>query len=49
MEDANNYLINTDLPIEKISEAVGYNSVEHFSRMFKRYYKKSPQQYRKSL
>jgi AraC-like DNA-binding protein/mannose-6-phosphate isomerase-like protein (cupin superfamily) len=49
MEDAKNYLINTDLPIEKISEAVGYNSVEHFSRMFKRYYKKSPQQYRKSL
>lgn len=49
MEDSKNYLINTDLPIEKISEAVGYNSVEHFSRMFKRYYKKSPQQYRKSL
>ena len=48
MEDAKNYLINTNLPIEKISEYVGYNSVEHFSRMFKRYYKKSPQQYRKS-
>ncbi|OOM76055.1 bifunctional transcriptional activator/DNA repair enzyme AdaA [Clostridium puniceum] len=48
MEDAKNYVINTDLPIEKISESVGYNSVEHFSRMFKRYYKKSPQQYRKS-
>lgn len=49
MEDSKDYLINTDLPIEKISEYVGYNSVEHFSRMFKRYYKKSPQQYRKSL
>lgn len=49
MEDAKNYLINTDLPIEKISEYVGYNSVEHFSRTFKKYYKKSPQQYRKSL
>ena len=47
MEDAKSYLINTNLPIEKISEYVGYNSVEHFSRMFKRYYKKSPQQYRK--
>jgi len=49
MAEAKDYLINTDLPIEKISESVGYNSVEHFSRMFKRYYKKSPQQYRKSL
>lgn len=48
MEDAKEYVINTDLPIEKISEKVGYNSVEHFSRTFKRYYKKSPQQYRKS-
>lgn len=48
MEDANDYLTNTDLPIEKISEYVGYNSLEHFSRTFKRYYKKSPQQFRKS-
>lgn len=49
MEDAKEHLINTDLSIEKISEKVGYNSVEHFSRTFKRYYKKSPQQYRKSF
>lgn len=49
MSDAKDYLINTDLPIEKISEYAGYNSVEHFSRTFKKYYKKSPQQYRKSL
>jgi AraC-like DNA-binding protein/mannose-6-phosphate isomerase-like protein (cupin superfamily) len=49
MEDAKEYLINTDLPIEKISEYVGYNSVEHFSRTFKKHYKKSPQQYRKLL
>lgn len=49
MEDAKDYVIKTDLPIEKISEYVGYNSVEHFSRMFKRYYKKSPQQYRKTF
>jgi len=49
MEDAKDYLINTDLPIEKISEYAGYNSVEHFSRTFKRYYEKSPQQFRKSL
>ena len=49
LEDAKDYLINTDLSIEKISESIGYNSVEHFSRTFKKYYKKSPQQFRKSL
>ncbi|MBU3099492.1 MULTISPECIES: AraC family transcriptional regulator [Clostridium] len=49
MSDAKDYLINTNLSIEKISEYVGYNSVDHFSRTFKKYYKKSPQQYRKSL
>lgn len=49
MEDAKNYLINTDLPIEKISEFVGYNSVEHFSRTFKKHFNKSPQQFRKSF
>lgn len=49
MEDAKDYLINTDLSIENISEYAGYNSVEHFSRTFKRYFKKSPQQFRKSL
>jgi AraC-like DNA-binding protein/mannose-6-phosphate isomerase-like protein (cupin superfamily) len=49
MEDAKDYIINTDLPIEKISEYAGYNSVEHFSRVFKKYYEKSPQQYRKTL
>lgn len=49
MEDAKDYLINTDLSIENISEYAGYNSVEHFSRTFKRYFKKSPQQFRKSF
>lgn len=49
MEDAKDYLINTDLSIENISEYVGYNSVEHFSRMFKKYYEKSPQQFRRSF
>ncbi|GKX65761.1 AraC family transcriptional regulator [Inconstantimicrobium mannanitabidum] len=47
MEDAKEYLLNTDLSIEKISEAVGYNSVEHFSRTFKKHYGYSPQQFRK--
>ena len=49
MSDAKDYLINTNLSIEKISQYVGYNSVDHFSRTFKKYYNKSPQQYRKSL
>jgi len=49
MADAEYYLVNTDLSIEKISEYVGYHSVEHFSRTFKRYYEKSPQQYKKLL
>ena len=32
---------------KKNFEEAGYNSVEHFSRTFKKYYKKSPQQYRR--
>jgi AraC-like DNA-binding protein/mannose-6-phosphate isomerase-like protein (cupin superfamily) len=49
MSDAKDYLMNTNLSIEKISEYVGYNSADHFSRTFKKYYTKSPQQYRTSL
>lgn len=49
MADAKDYLVNTNLSIEKISEYVGYNTVDHFSRTFKKYYKQSPQQFRKSL
>ena len=40
------YLKNTNLSIEKISELVGYNSGDHFSRTFKKYYSCSPKQYR---
>lgn len=49
MSDAKDYLTNTNLSIEKISEYVGYNTVDHFSRTFKKHYNKSPQQFRKSL
>lgn len=49
MSDAKDYLINTNLSIEEISEYIGYNSSNHFSRAFKNYYKISPQKYRKSL
>lgn len=48
MSDAKVYLMNTNLSIEKICEFVGYNSVDHFSRTFKKYYSKSPQQFRKT-
>ena len=40
------YLINTNMKIFEIAEAVGYNSADHFSRMFRAEYKLSPQQYR---
>lgn len=49
MSDAKDYILNTNLSIEEISEYVGYNSVDHFSRTFKKYYNKSPQQFRKSF
>lgn len=48
MSDAKVYLMNTNLSIEKICEFVGYNSVDHFSRTFKKYYSKSPKQFRKT-
>lgn len=48
MADAKDYLQNTNLSIEQIAEYVGYNTVDHFSRTFKKYYNKPPQQYRKS-
>jgi AraC-like DNA-binding protein len=43
------YLENTELSITSIAEYVGYNSEDHFSRTFKKYYHQSPQQYRKHL
>lgn len=49
MSDAIKYLKNSDMSIEKISELIGYNSSDHFSRTFKKHYGCSPQQYRKSF
>lgn len=46
MSDACKYLENTNMSIEKISELTGYNSSDHFSKVFKKYYNYSPQQYR---
>lgn len=47
MADAVSYLINTQLKISEIAECVGYNSADHFSRVFRTAYKMSPQEYRK--
>ena len=48
MRDAINYLINTNLKINEIAEQVGYNSADHFSRVFRQTYKCSPAEYRKA-
>jgi AraC-like DNA-binding protein len=37
----------TNLRVEDISEAVGYHNVEHFIRLFKKKYNKTPNQFRK--
>ena len=46
LNQAKHYLINTNMKILDICELVGYNNPEHFSRMFKERYGKSPNQYR---
>lgn len=46
MNRAMDYLLNTSMKIGKIAEAVGYDSADHFSRIFRRVYGMSPQQYR---
>lgn len=47
LSDAVNYLENTHLKINEIAEAVGYNSADHFSRVFRSAYKMPPLEYRK--
>lgn len=47
MSDALDYLKNTNLSISEISKITGYNSTDHFSRVFKSCYNTSPQNYRK--
>lgn len=47
LKDAVSYLENTDIKISEIAELVGYNSADHFSRVFRNEYKMSPLAYRK--
>lgn len=44
---AQELLVQTDMKIYEISEAVGYSSVEHFNHMFKKKLCISPKDYRK--
>ncbi|WP_310604854.1 AraC family transcriptional regulator [Anaerosporobacter sp.] len=47
LSDAVDYLINTDMKISEIAEQIGYNSADHFSRVFRSSYQMSPLEYRK--
>ena len=47
MKDAVNYLIHTDVKINEIAEQIGYNSSDHFSRVFRQTFHCSPAEYRK--
>lgn len=41
------YLMNTAMKVSEIADAVGYDSVDHFSRTFRKVYGVPPQEYRK--
>lgn len=46
MKEASEYLLYTDKNIEEIAMLIGYNSADHFSRVFRSYYGKAPSSYR---
>lgn len=46
MNRAMDYLMNTPMKISEIAEAVGYDSVDHFSRTFRKVYQMPPQEYK---
>jgi len=47
MEKAKALLTHTDIPVQLISEQVGYNDVSAFSRRFSQFYQLSPRQIRR--
>lgn len=49
MNHAMEYLTNTDMKVSEIADAVGYDSVDHFSRTFRRVYGMPPQEYKKRM
>ena len=46
MTNAISLLTNTNLKIGEIAEQVGYNSADHFSRVFRQTYNMSPKEYK---
>lgn len=48
MNHAMEYLMNTSMKISEIAEKVGYDSVDHFSRTFRKVYGVSPLEYKKT-
>lgn len=49
MQKARELMASTDLKMYEISERVGYHSVEHFNRTFKRVFGTSPGDFRRSV
>lgn len=47
IDHAKSLLSETILPINEISDIVGYHNVDHFSRTFKKMNRCSPSEYRK--
>ena len=47
MSHAMDYLMNTPMKIREIADAVGYDSVDHFSRTFRKVYGMPPLEYKK--
>ncbi len=48
LEKSKDMILNTDYPISEISQEVGFNDQNYFSRIFKKYYGSSPLNLRKS-
>lgn len=46
LQSACNYLIHSDLTVEKINEIIGYNDTSYFSKVFRKKYGLSPSSYR---
>ena len=49
MNHAMDYLMNTPMKVSEIADAVGYDSVDHFSRTFRKVYGVPPQEYKKRI
>lgn len=48
MKKAKTLLKNSNMTVERVAEQVGYPSVEHFNRLFKKEFQMTPVQYRNS-